>query len=179
MRGLGRPSRLTLTLARAPTALVQVGTLARMEANDLLVERASQATEELVEAMARLVPQLSSSAATPDLAALEQIATSPGSSLLVARLASRGGSIVGSLTLVTYQIPTGLHAVIEDVVVEEAARGHGVGAALIEEAVWLARDRGARYVTLTSRPSREAANRLYTRAGFVRRETNVYRLDLS
>jgi len=149
-----------------------------MGVNDLLVERVSEASEELVEVMGRLVSQLSSSAVPPDLVALQKIATSPGSSLLVARLASRDGSIVGSLTLVTYGIPTGLHAVIEDVVVDEAARGHGVGMALISEAVWLARREGARHVSLTSRPSREAANRLYLRAGFVQRETNVYRLDL-
>ena len=69
---------------------------------------------------------------------------------------------------------SGLHAVIEDVVVDESARGHGVGAALVSEAVRLAREWGALHVNLTSRSSREAANRLYTRAGFVKRETNVY-----
>jgi ribosomal protein S18 acetylase RimI-like enzyme len=149
-----------------------------MEADDLLIERVSAASEELVEAMARLVPQLSSSAAAPDLDALERIATAPGSSLLVARVASLGEAIVGSLTLVIYRIPTGLHAVIEDVVVDESARGQGVGAALLEEAVWIAQGHGARHVNLTSRPSREAANRMYERAGFVRRETNVYRKSI-
>jgi len=150
-----------------------------MSADEILVERVSGATEELVEAMARLVPQLSSSAPAPDLAALERISSAPGISLLVARIPSLGHGIIGSLTLVTYRIPTGLHSVIEDVVVDESARGHGVGAALIEDAVWLARQAGARHVSLTSRPSREAANRLYIRAGFVPRQTNVYRLDLS
>jgi len=149
-----------------------------MEGNELLVERVSRASEELVEAMARLVPQLSSSAPAPDFAALEQVVTSTGSSLLVARVVSLGERIVGSLTLVTYRIPTGLHAVIEDVVVDESARGQGVGSALIEEAVWLARAQGALHVNLTSRPSRAAANRLYERAGFAKRETNVYRKSL-
>jgi len=149
-----------------------------VNSDNLLVERVSEATEEVIEAMARLVPQLSSSAPAPDLAAVQQIATDPNNYLLVARSSPRG-PIVGSLTLVSYRVPTGLHAVIEDVVVEDAARGRGVGAALIEEAVWLARSRGARHVSLSSRPSREAANRLYERAGFVKRETNVYRLDLS
>jgi ribosomal protein S18 acetylase RimI-like enzyme len=158
---------------------VRVGTLARMDADDLLVERVSESTDELVEAMARLVPQLSSTAPAPDRATLAQIVSSPGCSLLVARLASRGGEIVGSLTLVSFRIPTGLHAMIEDVVVDDSARGHGIGAALVAEAVWLARERGARHVSLTSRPSREAANRLYARAGFVKRATNVYRLDLN
>ena len=83
------------------------------------------------------------------------------------------------ITLAIYRTPTGVHAVIEDVVVDESARGLGVGDALISAAVQLARSRGARHVNLTSRASREAANRLYLRAGFVMRETNVYRLSLS
>jgi ribosomal protein S18 acetylase RimI-like enzyme len=150
-----------------------------MKASGVLVERVSEVTDELVEVMARLLPQLSSSAPPPDRAALEEIVASPTSSLFVARLPSRGDVIVGAITLLIYRIPTGLHAVIEDVVVDESARGHGVGSALVSEAVELARNRGARHVNLTSRASREAANRLYQRAGFVIRETNVYRLNLS
>jgi ribosomal protein S18 acetylase RimI-like enzyme len=79
------------------------------------------------------------------------------------------------LTLVTFPIPTGLRAWIEDVVVDETARGQGVGAALTEEAVRRARTVGARTVDLTSRPTRQAANRLYERLGFELRETNAYR----
>ncbi|MGO9584007.1 MAG: GNAT family N-acetyltransferase [Acidimicrobiales bacterium] len=150
-----------------------------MNSSGVLVERISGVTDELVEVMARLLPQLSSSALPPDRAALEEIVASPTSSLFVARLVSRGDAIVGAITLLIYRIPTGLHAVIEDVVVDESARGHGVGSALVSEAVELARNRGARHVNLTSRASREAANRLYQRAGFVIRETNVYRLNLS
>ena len=88
------------------------------------------------------------------------------------------GVIVGSLTLVMYRIPTGLKAWIEDVVVDEAARGSGVGEALNFAAIDEARRRGAKAVNLTSRPSREAANRLYQRIGFSARDTNVYRYDL-
>jgi ribosomal protein S18 acetylase RimI-like enzyme len=87
------------------------------------------------------------------------------------------GTIVGTLTLAIFRIPTGLRAWIEDVVVDERARGRGVGAALTNAAIRLASDQGARTVDLTSRPSREAANRLYQRLGFVARETNVYRFD--
>jgi ribosomal protein S18 acetylase RimI-like enzyme len=79
------------------------------------------------------------------------------------------------LTLVVYRIPTGAHAVIEDVVVDETARGAGCGEALVAAALERARDAGVKNVDLTSRPSREAANRLYVRMGFVERETNVYR----
>ncbi len=150
-----------------------------MEANTILVERVSAVTDDLVEVMARLLPQLSSTAAALGRVGLEEIVASPASTLLVARLASRDNVIVGVTTLIVYRIPSGLHAVIEDVVVDESARGHGVGAALVSEAVRLSRERGALHVNLTSRSSREAANRLYTRAGFVRRDTNVYRLNLT
>lgn len=88
------------------------------------------------------------------------------------------GSIVGSLTLVLFRAPTGPRAWIEDVVVDETQRGGGVGSALVNEALGRAHRAGARSVDLTSRPSREAANRLYLRLGFVLRETNVYRFDL-
>jgi len=149
-----------------------------MEANAILVDCVSEVTDELVDVMRRLVPQLSSSAGAPSHSVLEEIVTSPVSTLIAARFSSRRETIVGTLTLISYRIPSGLHAVIEDVVVDESARGHGVGAALVTEAVRLARERGALHVNLTSRSSREAANRLYKRAGFVERDTNVYRLDL-
>jgi ribosomal protein S18 acetylase RimI-like enzyme len=95
--------------------------------------------------------------------------------LLVARV---DGRIAGSLTLAMFRIPTGLRAWIEDVVVDGDARGTGVGEALNLRAIDEARKRGAVTVDLTSRPSREAANRLYQRLGFVARDTNVYRFTL-
>ena len=141
----------------------------------VVVAVAQSVDDELVEAMARLVPQLSSSSPAPSAAHLAEIVASPASRLLVARL---DGRIVGSLTLVLFRIPTGLRAWIEDVVVDAFARGAGVGEALNRFALDEARRAGATTVDLTSRPSREAANRLYRRLGFVQRETNVYRYDL-
>jgi ribosomal protein S18 acetylase RimI-like enzyme len=140
-----------------------------------VVEVASVVDGELVEAMIRLVPQLSSSSPAPTADQLAEIVASPASRLLVARI---DGRIVGSLTLVLFRIPTGLRAWIEDVVVDGSARGTGVGEALNRFALDEARRAGATTVDLTSRPSREAANRLYRRLGFVQRETNVYRFDL-
>lgn len=131
-------------------------------------------SDELVDAFSSLVPQLSS-ASPPSAAELSAIVDSPATSLLVAR---DGDAIVGTLTLAVFPIPTGVRAWIEDVVVDEAARGRGVGEALTLEAVTLARAAGARSVELTSRPTREAANRLYRRLGFEERETNVLRLTL-
>ena len=137
------------------------------------IEEARQVTDELVDAISGLMGQLSSSANPPTEAELEQIVASPGSRLLVAR--DESGTIVGSLTLALFRIPTVVRAWIEDVVVDERARGSGVGEALSREALRLAGEAGARTVDLTSRPSREEANRLYERIGFERRETNVYR----
>lgn len=140
------------------------------------VTEAAVVDDELVEAFVRLTPQLSSSNPPPSRAELAEIVGSPATVLFVAREAD--GPILGSLTLALFRIPTGLRAWIEDVVVDETARGKGVGAALNEAALDHARAVGARTVDLTSRPSREAANRLYQRLGFVERDTNVYRFEL-
>ncbi len=140
------------------------------------VTQATVVDDELVDAFVRLTPQLSSSNPPPSRAELAEIMGSPATVLFVAREAD--GPILGSLTLALFRIPTGLRAWIEDVVVDETARGKGVGAALNEAALDHARAVGARTVDLTSRPSRDAANRLYQRLGFVERATNVYRFDL-
>jgi ribosomal protein S18 acetylase RimI-like enzyme len=132
-------------------------------------------TDELVAALARLIPQLSSSSPPPSAGDLAAIVQSADSVLFVARI---GGEIVGALTLACYRIPTGVKAWIEDVVVDGSARGAGVGEALNRAAIDEARRRGAKHVSLTSRPSREAANRLYQRIGFERYETNLYRFAL-
>ncbi len=133
-------------------------------------------TDEVVEAFERLIPQLSRSNPPPTRAELEEIVASAASVLLLARYE---GAIVGSLTLVLFRIPTGVRAWIEDVVVDEGARGAGVGEALNRHALAMAAAAGSKTVDLTSRPSREAANRLYRRIGFEPRETNVYRYDTS
>ena len=127
---------------------------------------------ELVEAWTVLLPQLSSSAPPVTADALRAIVASDSTSLLVARV---DGRVVGSLTLAVFPVPTGRRAWIEDVVVDASARGRGVGEALTRAALRRAGELGARTVDLTSRPSREAANRLYRRSGFELRETNVYR----
>ena len=139
-------------------------------------EECTSVDAQLVEAIGRLIPQLSDSAQPPTEVQLREIVDSPATRLLVAR--EDGGAIVGALTLVTFRIPTGVGVWIEDVVVDAAARARGTGEALVREALRLAESAGARDVNLTSRPDREAANRLYARLGFQRRETNFYRLEL-
>jgi ribosomal protein S18 acetylase RimI-like enzyme len=138
------------------------------------IEIATTVDEELVMAVHRLLPLLSS-ATPPSAEDLSALVGSASSDLFVARV---DGAIVGVLTLSTYPTLTGTKAWIDDVIVDEAARGHGVGEALNRAAVEEARRRGIGGVDLTSRPSREAANRLYQRLGFEQRTTNVYRYKL-
>jgi ribosomal protein S18 acetylase RimI-like enzyme len=139
---------------------------------DVEIEIVSEVTSELVAAFHRLIPQLSSSNPPPTTEELGEIVRSEASRVFVARVE---GVIVGTLTLVVFRIPTGVRAWIEDVVVDSSARGAGVGERLNRAAVDEANRLGARTVDLTSRPNREAANRLYRRLGFVERATNVYR----
>lgn len=133
----------------------------------------TEVDDELVEAFARLIPQLSKSNPPPTAEQLQAIVDSEASTLLIAR--DDDGTILGSMTLAMFLIPTGLRAWIEDVVVDGDARGKGVGRIINERAIEIAKAAGATSVDLTSRPSREAANRLYQRMGFEMRETNVYR----
>jgi len=136
------------------------------------VEVLDKVTGEVVEAFGRLLPQLSRSAPPLGQAELEAVAGCPANTVLVARSA---GTIIGMTTLVMFPLPTGLRAWIEDVVVDESARGQGAGEAMTREALRLAGEAGARTVDLTSRPSREAAGRLYERAGFKLRDSRLYR----
>lgn len=134
-----------------------------------------EANDEVVEAFARLLPQLSSTADPLDHDAVRHLLGCDANTVVAARV---GDTVVGLLTLVLLPLPSGLRARIEDVVVDGAARGQGVGGALTEEALRLAEAAGARTVDLTSRPSRQAANRLYERLGFQARDSKVYRFVL-
>ncbi len=140
------------------------------------VEVLDEVTGEMVEAFGRLLPQLSRSARPLGQAELEAIVKCPANTVFLARSA---GVITGTLTLVMFPLPTGLRAWIEDVVVDESARGQGIGAALTNEAMRIAREAGVRTVDLTSRPVRVAAGRLYERLGFTLRDSRVYRYTLS
>ena len=143
----------------------------------MVVEELRSVTPDVVESLRRLLPQLSSSAPPPTVEDVTAMADSPATVLFVARNGP-SGDVVGSLTLALFRIPTGMRAWIEDVVVDEAARGRGAGSALVHAALARAGEAGCRTVDLTSRPSRTEANRLYVSLGFERRETNVYRKNL-
>ena len=142
----------------------------------MFIEIVAEVTDELVEAYERLTPQLSSSSPPPGREELEDIVAAPATDVFVAT--DDDGRILGTSTLVVFRIPTGRRAWIEDVVVDETATGQGIGGMLTRAMVDRAEELGCTTVDLTSRPSREAANRLYQREGFAIRDTNVYRYDL-
>jgi ribosomal protein S18 acetylase RimI-like enzyme len=144
-----------------------------VETSRVEIEDVKSVSDDVVAAVERLAPQLSSSPRVPSREEIAEIIDSPATRLLVAR--RRNSDIVGTLTLALFRIPTGIRAWIEDVIVDEAVRGQGVGEALVQEALRLGSAAGARTVDLTSRPGRDAANRLYEKLGFERRDTNVYR----
>ncbi|MFF7153220.1 GNAT family N-acetyltransferase [Streptomyces sp. NPDC008139] len=142
---------------------------------EIVREIGPESGQELVDAFARLLPQLSATARPLDAAAIDRLVACDAHTLLVARTAE---GIVGTLTLVLLPLASGLRARVEDVVVDSAARGQGIAGLLTEEALRLAREAGARTVDLTSRPDRAAANRLYERLGFRTRESTVYRFPI-
>jgi ribosomal protein S18 acetylase RimI-like enzyme len=141
----------------------------------LKITQATQVTEELYRACLHLIPQLTSHSLPPSRQDLGLVITSGSSFLYLARHYDYGDEIVGIATLALYRVPTGLRAYIEDVVVDEKARGKRIGEALTQACLDKAQRLGADQVMLTSNPSRAAANRLYQRMGFVLRKTNVYK----
>ena len=138
------------------------------------LERVTEITEELWIAFQRLTPQLTSNNPAPSREDLADLIKSESSILLVARNPSLSETIVGAACLTVYRVPTGIRSIIEDVIVDESARGQGIGEELVRQLLDIAREKGAKGVSLTSNPKREAANRLYQRIGFRRRETNSY-----
>jgi ribosomal protein S18 acetylase RimI-like enzyme len=140
------------------------------------IDIVTQADDELYEAFQRLIPQLTNNNPPPSLNDLSALVRDSSSTLMVAR--SERAEIIGALTLTVYRVPTGIRSIIEDVIVDSSARGQGVGEALIIRAIEIAREKGASNISLTCNPKREAANRLYQRMGFKKRETNAYQMKL-
>jgi ribosomal protein S18 acetylase RimI-like enzyme len=140
------------------------------------VDVITKVDDELYEAFQRLVPQLTNNNPPPSLNDLAALVRDASSTLMVAR--NEKNEIIGALTLTVYRVPTGIRSIIEDVIVDNSARGQGVGEALMLRAIEIAKEKGAGNISLTSNPLREAANRLYLRVGFKKRETNAYQMKL-
>ena len=142
------------------------------------INEINSVTDETFEAFKRLIPQLTKFSPPPSWEALSEMVESPQTFIFIARSPDSRGEIMGTATLAVFQTPTGVHAWIEDVVVDQAARRQGIGEGLTRACLDKARELGLDSVNLTSRPAREAANKLYRSMGFILRETNVYRYEL-
>lgn len=139
------------------------------------IEAATEATPALLEALTSLLPQLNPELPHLTMERLAAVVADPAATLLVVR---EGDEIAGTATVLVYSTPAHRKARIEDVVIDEGARGKGVGEALVRRCIEIAREKSAETVELQSARWREAANRLYPRLGFERRESNLYRLNL-
>ena len=164
---------LTACMERTGARKPLSNTKGRYDEYMVTIKEVEKVDAQLVAAYQKLIPQLSSSNPPPGEKELTAIVESASATILIA--VAEDGGILGSMTLIIFRIPTGVRAWIEDVVVDGSARGQGVGQALNEYAIQLAEKSGAKTIDLTSRPSREAANRLYKRLGFEHRDTNIYR----
>jgi len=131
-------------------------------------------TDELEAAFKHLVSQLTINHTPPTREELSEMIKSETSTTFIARLRDENKTVVGTLTLITYRVPTGLRARIEDVIVDESFRRQGVAKALILYSLNVAQNAGADGVALTSNPQRIEANNLYQRMGFKRWETYLY-----
>ena len=139
------------------------------------IEAAREASAELLAALTALLPQLNPNLPAPTSEHLAVLLDDPGATLLIAR---DGDAIVGTALVIVYPTTMRVESRIEDVVVDGAARGRGIGEALIRECIEVARRRGASIVELQTARVRVAANRLYERMGFERRDSNPYRMTL-
>ena len=139
------------------------------------IYRATNATEKLVQGVANLLPQLSSNATAPTFEEMEKLLADENYHLLIAEI---DGEIAGMLSLVIVNIPTGRKTWIEDVVVDSKFRGQNIGFELVEQAKKLSQELGAKKLYLTSNPSRQAAHRLYTKCGFEKYDTTLFRIKM-
>jgi ribosomal protein S18 acetylase RimI-like enzyme len=139
------------------------------------ITQVTKMTEELYQACQHLVPQLTSNNPPPTHQELALMLSTETSILYIAKYEGFGDEIIGLASLVLYRVPTGVRGYIEDVVVDDRARGRRIGEALTQACLDRAEQAGASQVMLTSNPARAAANRLYQRMGFELRRTNVYR----
>ncbi|MDK1117283.1 MAG: GNAT family N-acetyltransferase [Anaerolineae bacterium] len=140
----------------------------------MFIVRVTAVTDELRDVFKQLLPQLNSSLVPPSVDELEALISAESTILLAARFPDKRAKISGLLGLVIYHVPTGIRARVEDVIVEEAMRGNGIGEALVRYALNMAREANADGVALTSNPKRKAANQLYQKLGFKPWQTNLY-----
>jgi ribosomal protein S18 acetylase RimI-like enzyme len=141
------------------------------------IRKVNRYSERVFEAVSRLLPQLSPDSKMLTKQHFKNILASPCNHLFIAELSEK--QIAGMFTIGIYITPTGIKVWIEDVVVDQALRGRGIGKELMQFAIEYSKSLGANDVRLTSRPERIAANELYSSLGFRRYETNFYKYLLN
>lgn len=141
------------------------------------ISELTETSSSVLQSINELLPQLSSSAQVISMDRLSELVESDNTLIFIGT--DENGQILGMLSLIVMKIPTGNKAWIEDVVVDQLARGKGMGKALMNHALEKAKELAVKSVDLTSRPSREKANMLYQSLGYQIRETNVYRHKIS
>jgi GNAT superfamily N-acetyltransferase len=141
------------------------------------IEAVREATTEVEEALARLLPQLNPTLPVPTMERLQALMADPAVTVLIAR---DGDEIIGTATVIVYTTPFWIKARLDEVVVDQSVRGKGVGEAIVQACLDVARERGAQVAELQSGrgPARDVANRLYRRMGFQLRDSNLYRFTL-
>lgn len=144
----------------------------------MYISKLTEVDDHLANVFQELFPQLTTNHKPPSKEELKEIIDSDCTILLISSEDKSGNQITGTLSLAFYKTPSGHHAWIEDVIVDEQYRGKGIGEALVKKALEIARERKAGLVNLTSMASRVAANKLYLKTGFEKRETNVYRYSI-
>lgn len=139
------------------------------------IEIITKVTDEIVEAISALIPQLTSSSPKPSTDYLQRMLDSNTTTLFVAK---ENNNIVGMLSLVIYLVPSGKKSWIEDVVSDSGSRGKGIAKQLIQEALKFAEEQGLTKVDLTSNNQRLIAHKLYEKLDFEKRDTSVFRKTL-
>lgn len=144
-----------------------------MENEQITITSLTEPSSEVEEAVKNLAKKIGNNYKELTTQDFHDMITSPNITVLAAK---DGEAIIGMITVLVYRIPYVKKAYLDDLVVDEAYRGHGIAKQLMKQAIDLAKEKGAAYIDLTARPERVAGNSLYEKFGFKKRETNVYRL---
>lgn len=136
------------------------------------IKQLKEITKEDALTLRKLMLELSENATTSH----EQLNKVVQSENVFLFVAVENEQIFGSISLATYNIPTGLKVWIEDVVVAQSARGKGIGRKLVQHAIDFAKTMNVAKIDLTSSFHRLPAIELYLKMGFEKRDTNLYRL---
>lgn len=138
----------------------------------MYIKEVTSNTVMLTDAIVHLLRQLTTKGRQINPNDLDHLIASENSHLFVAM--DDNGNLAGMITVGIYEAPTGRKGWIEDVVVDEAYRGRGIGKQLTLHAIDFAKQQFVNQLSLTSNPGRVAANKLYPQTGFSLKETNVY-----